>query len=597
MFDPRPSGRGPFRQRCPEHRELRKKELVKARAALRRAEEWGVPAELVFASDVFERDRWICHICNLEIPKGQRTVRDLGSRYEPLAPVVDHEQPLSKGGPHTLANCRAAHWSCNARKHNAERYSPLATQDVESGVGLESVETTTVTSLVGVEPAKTRGRPRVNVGPCGVDECPRPAKTTGLCQPHYYRKKNYGDPLKQACGCGCGELVRVDPSHEGLFYLSGHGVQTNVISPVAKLRNGVTSQPVSEHGRVSYGLTDDCDIWTGPKSPQGYGRVYLAVPGKKRRGRSVQTHRLAYALVHGEESILGLTVDHLCAVPLCCNPNHLEAVSIAENLRRAGEMVRTCPAGHPYDEDNTYYGLEGHRRCNQCNTDRYHVQVHGHGFVPDPANASTKRRRCLTCKEVAESKPSFCPRGHECTPENKRVRNGKRSCLQCVIDRYHIEKLGHPFIPDPDSPNTKKRRCLTCRENAPEVTHCVNGHEFTEATSEYRSNGQRNCVICRLNARHVPKHNHEYVIDPDNLTTQRRCLTCRLAWESAPQFCPAGHEFTPDNTFIKNGGRNCRECGRNREHKKRHDHEFVSDPARKGTGRRQCLTCRESRVS
>lgn len=85
------------------------------------------------------------------------------------------------------------------------------------------------------------------------------------------------------------------------------------------------------------------------------------------------------------------------AVPLCCNPNHLEAVSNAENLRGAGAMVHTCPAGHPYDDTNTHYDLAGHRRCRQCNTDRYHLEVHGHEFFPDPDNPSTKRRRCLTC--------------------------------------------------------------------------------------------------------------------------------------------------------------------------------------------------------
>ncbi|MFI6432496.1 HNH endonuclease [Rhodococcus oryzae] len=596
MFDPRPSGRGPARKRCPEHRDLRKKELARARDALLRAEEWGVPAELVFASDVFERDRWICHICNQVIPPELRTVRELGGKYEPLAPVVDHEKPLSKGGTHTLDNCRAAHWSCNARKYNAEQYSPPAVEADKPVADLESVEAS-IPSLASTAPkTTTRGRPRLNAGQCAVEECIRPAKTARLCQPHYYRQKTFGDPLKQVCGCGCGELVRVAPSHKGLFYVPGHGVQTNVTSPAEKLRAGVALRPVSEHGRERHGLTDDCQIWTGPKSPQGYGRAYIAVPGQKRKGKSVQTHRLAYALVHGEESVLGLTVDHLCVVPLCCNPNHLEAVTIAENLRRAGEMVRACPAGHPYDEDNTYYGLDEHRRCHQCNTDRYHLEVHGHSFVPDPTNQSSKRRRCLVCRELSESKPAFCPAGHEYTAENKALDSkGKRVCLRCRLSRTHLPQYGHEFVPDPDNPSPKRRRCLTCRENAPAVTHCVNGHEFTEATTKYRSNGQRNCVICRLNAKHVPKHNHEYVIDLDNPTTQRRCLTCRFAKESVPQFCPAGHEFSPDNTYYKDGGRNCRECGRNRDHWNRHGHEFVRDPASEPTGKRVCLTCKERR--
>lgn len=575
MFDPSPSGRGPNRQRCEEHVKRRKRELIRARDMVNRAKGWGVETELVIAREVFERDGWTCHLCGEAIPKRLRTTRVLGGTYEPLSPVIDHVIPLSKGGPHTMENCRAAHWTCNARKFNIEQGAEAR---VERAVLL---------------PDK-RGRA---VGhQCKLDGCSRPVVGDGLCGGHLRRLGRYGDPNKVRCGCGCGELITVAASVTvSAVYLDGHSVANGiVVPPEVKLENGLVPQPVSERGRIFHALTDDCQVWIGSKSKVGYGRMYVRVPGRKRRGRIVQVHRFAYELANGEGSALNLTIDHLCGVPLCCNPNHLEAVTIGENLRRAALVVLSCPEGHAYDEENTFYSLDGHRRCRQCNTDRYHIDMHGHEFVDDPENTSELRRRCLVCRQRDESTPQFCPAGHEYTPENKRVSNdGKRYCQQCVWDRTHVPQFGHSFVPDPDGP-VKKRRCLTCRELNPPPTHCINGHEFTQVTTEYTAKGWRNCVLCRLNADHVPKHGHEYVIDTSNPTTVRRCLVCFETKRAASQFCPAGHEFTSENTRLKNGWRNCRACERNRGHRKLFDHDFVADPH---SGKQlRCLTCVQARV-
>ena len=61
--------------------------------------------------DVFERDNWICHLCDNRI-----------NRYLRLpnwwAATIDHVIPISEGGTHTWDNVKAAHAKCNWDKAN-----------------------------------------------------------------------------------------------------------------------------------------------------------------------------------------------------------------------------------------------------------------------------------------------------------------------------------------------------------------------------------------------------------------------------------------------------------------------------------------------
>lgn len=104
---------------------------------------------------------------------------------------------------------------------------------------------------------------------------------------------------------------------------------------------------------------DGCWIWRGALKPgSGYG--CLTVDKKV-----VYSHRVMYELLV-EPIPEGLTIDHLCRVRACCNPSHLEPVTMLENVRRAPRSQTThCPQGHPYDEQNTYV-WQGHRYCRAC---------------------------------------------------------------------------------------------------------------------------------------------------------------------------------------------------------------------------------------
>lgn len=115
-----------------------------------------------------------------------------------------------------------------------------------------------------------------------------------------------------------------------------------------------------------------CWLWTGWKTPTGYGRFKADV-------WSSVAHRVTFQLLVGPIPE-GLELDHLCRVRGCVNPVHLEPVTHAENVRRgragivggARQRAKThCPQGHPYDEANTYIGRLG-RSCRACGRASYH---------------------------------------------------------------------------------------------------------------------------------------------------------------------------------------------------------------------------------
>lgn len=58
---------------------------------------------------VFERDGWVCWLCEEPIDRSLR-------HPDPMSASVDHVVPLARDGEHVYENVRAAHLTCNVRR-------------------------------------------------------------------------------------------------------------------------------------------------------------------------------------------------------------------------------------------------------------------------------------------------------------------------------------------------------------------------------------------------------------------------------------------------------------------------------------------------
>lgn len=126
---------------------------------------------------------------------------------------------------------------------------------------------------------------------------------------------------------------------------------------------------------------DECWLWTAGEMGAGYGVFHPT------KGKTVLAHRYAFESESGPGAADGKYVDHTChnnhGCPpgpcehrLCCNPDHLEAVSNRENVNRShnSNIRKThCPRGHEYTPENTRIHVKPttvSRSCLECARER-----------------------------------------------------------------------------------------------------------------------------------------------------------------------------------------------------------------------------------
>jgi len=127
--------------------------------------------------------------------------------------------------------------------------------------------------------------------------------------------------------------------------------------------------------KVEYDPNGGCWLWAGANDGgRGYGRFRAS-----HALATTQAHRASY-LLFCDAIPNGLEIDHRCRVPACVNPDHLEAVTREENMRRADKSGLAyggnahgarltakphCPQGHEYAA-NLALTPKGWRYCMEC---------------------------------------------------------------------------------------------------------------------------------------------------------------------------------------------------------------------------------------
>lgn len=119
-----------------------------------------------------------------------------------------------------------------------------------------------------------------------------------------------------------------------------------------------------------------CWLWKGYKDKRGYGFFGHDT------GVSMLAHRFLFIYENGQPAH-GTELDHLCRNPSCVNPDHLEAVSHHENVKRGmvgRHMIQKskesthCANGHEFTASSLYLHKGKYKQCRICKNEHQRLR-------------------------------------------------------------------------------------------------------------------------------------------------------------------------------------------------------------------------------
>ena len=197
-----------------------------------------------------------------------------------------------------------------------------------------------------------------------------------------------------------------------------------------------------------------CWEWRDGSGLQGRGRFWAA-------GQNWMAYRIAYEIWIGPIPY-GLHLDHLCRNPPCVNPDHLEPVTHAENMRRGERANKThCKRDHLLSGPNLYIDSKKRRVCRTCKRLWYRKRHGSKIILRDGEFLST-------------GGPEQCPQGHPLEGNNLYVSQGRQHCRKC------------------------RQKSDGWQGGLPtgERTHCPQEHPYSGDNLYIDPSGRRHCRTC-----------------------------------------------------------------------------------------------------
>lgn len=147
------------------------------------------------------------------------------------------------------------------------------------------------------------------------------------------------------------------------------------------------------------------------------------------QGKVYKWHRALYVLFV-DAVPLDLECDHLCNIPACGNPSHIEITTHRRNTLRSSNPLALnakkthCPQGHEYSTDNLVDSAPNVRACKTC------ARIRG--------NARSRRQG----RQPRRDNSTECKYGHLYTPENLIITpKGSNACRMCANEAKKQYKL------------------------------------------------------------------------------------------------------------------------------------------------------------